>query len=182
MPCCAGGSTLRGLIDTLLGNLRRTQRFGTGKALGRADRLKRPVDDWRLQAASIAVVTTEVLFGASPAWQPGSWPAAADSIPSTAEQNKQQEELEALVMLVQEEWVTEPLWGVPTSEDHGWHRDDSKAQRLTPQACCQPFFRALNTADSALSGLVIAALAGYGRHLDIPLFPAGDGGKGRCQL
>ena len=137
-PCFAGGSTLRGLIDALLGNLRRAQRLSKGKSPGRADRSKRPVDDWRLQAASIAVVMTEVLFGASPAWQPGSWPAAADSVPGTAEREKQQEELEALVMLVQEEWMREPLWGVPTSEDHSWNQGDGKAQRLPPQACCHP--------------------------------------------
>ena len=138
-PQCAGGSTLRGLVDVLLSNLRRAQRLSKSKTVGRASSSQRPADDWQLQAASIAVVTTEVLFGASPAWQPGPpEPSAGATEQSTAENKQQQEELEALVILVQEEWVREPLWGVPTSEEPSWHQDDSKARRLTPQACCQP--------------------------------------------
>ncbi len=129
---------MRGLVDALLSNLRRALRISKDKAAGRASYVKKPADDWQLQAASIAVVTTEVLFGASPAWQPGPQPSAGDSARSTADDKQQPEELEALVTLVQEEWVREPLWGVPTSEEPSWHQDDSKAQRLTPQACCPP--------------------------------------------
>ena len=135
--CCAGGSTLRGLVDALLSNLRKAQRLSTGKPAGRASSSKELAPDWQLQAGSIVVVTTEVLFGASPAWQPGPKPAAAESKESAAEDGKHLEELEALVILVEEQWVREPLWGVPTSEDHSWHQDDSMAQRLTPQACCR---------------------------------------------
>ena len=138
VPPLAGGSTLRGLVDALLSNLRRAQRLSTDKPVGKANRSKELAPDWRLQAGSIIVVTTEALFGASPAWQPGPKPAAGSSDPSAAGDRKQLEELEALVILVEEQWVREPLWGVPTSEDLSWRQDDSKAQRLTPQACYQP--------------------------------------------
>ncbi|CAL5218647.1 g350 [Coccomyxa viridis] len=129
----AGRSTLRGLVDALLSNLRRAQRFSKDKAVGRGSASKRPAEDWQLQAASVAVVTTEVLFGASPAWQPGPQPAVGAGEQSTADDKQQQEELEALAILIQEEWVREPLWGVPTSEEPSWRQDDSKAQCLSPQ-------------------------------------------------
>ena len=125
-------------MDALLSNLRRAQRFSKDKAVGRGSASKRPAEDWQLQAASVAAVTTEVLFGASPAWQPGPQPAVGAGEQSTADDKQQQEELEALAILIQEEWVREPLWGVPTSEEPSWRQDDSKAQCLSPQACRQP--------------------------------------------
>ena len=124
-------------MDALLSNLRRAQRSSKDKAVGRASTLRKPAEAWQLQAASIAVVTTEVLFGASLVWQPGPKPAVGAGEQSTAD-DEQQQELEALVILVQEEWVREPLWGVPTSEEPSWRQDNSKTQRLTPQACRQP--------------------------------------------
>ena len=99
----------------------------------------RQVHEWRLQAASIVAVSSEIVFGASSAWQPGA-AHPADSNQSTADKEKQQEELEALVILIEEEWVKESLWGVPTSNEHSWQENDIKAQHLTPQArlwpCC----------------------------------------------
>ena len=107
------------------------------------------------------MVTTEVLFGASPAWQPGPQPSAGGSEQSTAQHEQHQEELEALVILVQEEWVREPLWGVPTSEVPSWHQDDSKVQRLTPQACylfCSPLHTKIAIPDNFSFGWSLSVL------------------------
>ena len=124
-------------MDAFLSNLRRVQRLSTESRRGKA--AKRQVHDWLLQAASIVAVVSEIVFGASSAWQPGA-AHPADSNQSTADTEKQQEELEALVILIEEEWVKESLWGVPTSNEYSWQGNDSQAQHLTPQArlcsCC----------------------------------------------
>ena len=44
------------------------------------------------------------------------------------------DELQALVILVEEEWVKEPLWGLPTSSAASWQQEDAPVQHLTPQA------------------------------------------------
>ena len=158
---------LCGLVDALLGTLRRAQRLSTERPGGRPSRAKRPLQDWRLQAASTAVVMTEVLFGASPAWRPELERAAGSFEQSTAGNGTQQDELEALVILVEEEWVREPLWGVPTSEECSWHQDDSKRQHLTPQVCIQPrpplHKRILALPDPAVTSCIDVKLLGTGQ-------------------
>ena len=118
-------------MDALLSSLRRAQRLSTESRRGKA--AEKRANDWRLQAASIVAVVSEIVFGASSAWQPGA-AHTGESNQSTADRRKQQEELEALVILVEEEWVKEFLWGVPTSNEYSWQEIDSKAQHLTPQA------------------------------------------------
>lgn len=144
----SGGAMLRSLVDILLSNLRRVQRKSTESSQKKKSRAQGQLHDWRLQAASRIVVMSEVLYGASPAWQPEQMPAAEGKAQSTASREQDasggadggqfsastRTELEALVILVEEEWVKEALWGVPTSNEVRWQGDSAQAQQLTPQA------------------------------------------------
>ena len=139
---------LRGLVDALLSSLRRVQRQGTDRDRGKSTNQHRHARDWRLQAASISMAVTEVLFGASPACQPGDRPAAAYEEPGTAGTagtDGQLDELEALVIMVEEEWMKEPLWGVPTTMEGAWQQGDAQAQLLNPQACTSHCFGCAQT-------------------------------------
>lgn len=142
---CAGGLMLRGLVDALLSSLRRVQRQGTERDRGQSTKRQRPAQDWRLQAASISVAVTEVFFGASPACQPGTRPAPTEEEPGTAGTDGQRDELEALVIIVEMEWVKEPLWGVPTTTEGAWQQGDAQAQLLNPQACTSHCFGCAQT-------------------------------------
>lgn len=62
----AGGAVLRGLLDHLMGGLRKMVPGGSRQRSG-------PPAGWQLPAASAVVVISEVIFGASPAWQPANY-------------------------------------------------------------------------------------------------------------
>ncbi len=139
---------LRGLVDALLSNLRRVQRKGADHDRGHSAKRQRHAQDWRLQAASISVAVTEVLFGASPACRTGGTSAGAVGKPGTAGTpgtDGQRDELEALVIMVEEEWVKEPIWGVPTTVEGAWQQADAQAQLLNPQACTSLCFGCTQT-------------------------------------
>lgn len=140
----AGGTLLRGLLDRLIDSLRRVQ---PRKGLAAQEDHASPA--WQLSAASIVVVMTEIIYGASPAWQPAAFlgaappaamppesaaaraddmahvgPAAAEGLPHVgdggqkgARRGMNMQELKEVVMLVEEEWVREGLWGVPISAE-----------------------------------------------------------------
>jgi hypothetical protein len=130
----AGGTVLRGLLDSLVGSLR--------KALPRATHREAPAgSSWQLSAASTVVLMSEIIFGASSAWLPAIHSTAVPSSPerpapetsacgaarvtlSGPEQTGDKsrsgqplEELKAVVLMVEEEWVRESLWGLPTSAE-----------------------------------------------------------------
>lgn len=73
-----------------------------------------PGGNWQLNASSIVVVVTEVLFGASPAWEP---PFAATD-PSPSQEGRPPAPCcpvyEGLVHQVLQELVRPQLWGVQT--------------------------------------------------------------------
>ncbi len=125
-----GGTVLRGLLDRLISDLRKLLPGG-GRQRGA------PSASWQLPAASCVVVITEVIFGASATWRPanylGSMEADKDSEAPRQSQSGLQghgAELEAIVVMIQEELVREPLWGVATSADASMGH---AAASLTPQ-------------------------------------------------
>ena len=142
---CTGGSVLRSLVDALLSQLRKAQRHAQKHSQRRASTrvYNAAQQGWQLQAASVVTVLSETLFGASTAWQPphGSTAAAQqdggqhDGISTQSRSSNATDELQALVILVEEEWVKEPLWGLPTSSAASWQQEDAPIQQLTPQAC-----------------------------------------------
>ena len=131
----AGGTALRGLLDRLLSDLRKLLPGGPRQRGA-------PTASWQLSAASIVVVTTEVIYGASVAWQPANYlgaqpgpahagedsSASGTSLGERLQQN--QAEVEAMGVMIEEEWVREPLWGVMTSTEAS--QNESGAS-LTPQ-------------------------------------------------
>ena len=66
---------------------------------------------WQLQAASVASVLSELLFGASPAWQPA-WQPGGEAAAGSGGSSR---ELEALAAGVVQELVQESIWALPTS-------------------------------------------------------------------
>ena len=116
---------------------------------------------WQLQAASIVTILSETLFGASAAWQSphGSTAAAQQdagqrnnlSTPSLS--SNAADELQALVILVEEEWVKEPMWGLPTSTVESWQQEDAPVQQLTPQACPGQMCSAYVACDVGVQGV-----------------------------
>ena len=137
---------LRSLIDALLSELRKAQRQARKHSQRRAS--SRPHNaaqqHWQLQAASIVAVISETLYGASMAWQPSHGSTAAqqhgrqhmaDDVSMQSPSRSAMDELQALVILVEEEWVREPLWGLPTAIAASWQQERALVQQLTPQAC-----------------------------------------------
>ena len=57
-----------------------------------------------------------------------------DDISTQSTSSSSMDELQALVILVEEEFVKEPLWGLPTSSAESWQQEDAPVQQLTPQA------------------------------------------------
>lgn len=95
------GTALRSLIDHLLGQLQ--------AQVPRPQHLPKP--GWKGVAASAAAVMNEAIFGASPAWQAPGLDPKLDSSPSMPV------DLEPLLLMVLGEYVSEPLWGLPTAPD-----------------------------------------------------------------
>ena len=138
---------LRSLVDALLSELRKAQRHAPKHSQRRASsRAHHAVQQhWQLQAASVVTVLSETLFGASAAWQPPHSSAAGaqqdggqpmrDDASTQSASSSPLDELQALVILVEEEWVKEPLWGLPTSSAASWQQEDAPLEQLTPQAC-----------------------------------------------
>ncbi len=126
---------LRGLLDRLLSDLRKLLP-GTSRQRGA------PTASWQLSAASVVVVTSEVIYGASAAWQPanylGAQPGQAEACGGSSASgtsdgerlHQTQAEVEAVVVMIEEEWVREPLWGVITSTETSQYESDAS---LTPQ-------------------------------------------------
>ena len=128
---------LRGLLDRLIRDLRKL-------LPGPARQRGMPSASWQLPAASCVVVITEVIFGASGAWRPANYlgthleagrsgDTSRQSCPAPHERALQgrEAELEAIVVMIQEEWVREPLWGVATSVEPSSQGDVEAS--LTPQ-------------------------------------------------
>lgn len=116
----ADANALRGLVHHLLDALGRLPAHPQG--------LVTSASSWQCQAASLVVLLSETVFGASSAWLPTSWLGAdvegisADSALALAD----------LVGEIQEEFVRTELWGVQTS--NLTLTDDENAHHLTPQA------------------------------------------------
>ncbi|CAL8470133.1 g9675 [Coccomyxa elongata] len=135
----AGGTVLRGLLDRLLSDLRKL-------LPGTSRQRDAPTASWQLSAASVVVVTSEVIYGASAAWQPanylGAQPGQAEACDGSGASgtsdgerlHQTQAEVEAMVVMIEEEWVREPLWGVITSTETSQHESDAS---LTPQVLAQ---------------------------------------------
>jgi len=82
---------------------------------------------WTVSAAQVVFVLTEIVFGASPAWQPKymhlsaasdtAAPAAAASLPSSSSVSNSSltKELEALIGLALPELVDTRIWSLPTA-------------------------------------------------------------------
>ena len=131
---------LRGLLDRLISDLRKLLPGG-------ARQRGAPSASWQLPAASCVLVITEVIFGASAAWRPSNYlgpleagaggvaPRQSDPAPHERPLHAHEAELEAIVVMIQEEWVREPLWGVPTSAEPS-HGDAGPS--LTPQVTPHP--------------------------------------------
>ena len=58
-----------------------------------------------------------------------------DDVSTQSASSSSMDELQALVILVEEEWVKEPLWGLPTSSAASWQQENAPLEQLTPQAC-----------------------------------------------
>ncbi len=120
----AGDTALRALVDGLLRGLQAAApapapasapaRRGVAAAVALATA---PDPDWQLRAAAAVVATTEVLFGASPAWQPQGQglAAAAAAQRGAGPGGAPAAELEALAGAALAEYLREDVWGVPTS-------------------------------------------------------------------
>ena len=120
------GTALRALTDALVRQLQHDVNHGD---VGRGPKRSRSAPSapgaakatyvesagpvpWQLQAASAAVVLGEVLYGASPAWQPR-W----ELQPSTAHQvgGAANQELESVCAAALQELMQEAVWSLPTS-------------------------------------------------------------------
>lgn len=93
-----------------------------------------PGADWQLQAAAAVVATTEVLFGASPAWQPHERGSAAAALRGAGPGGAPAAELEALASAALAEYLREEVWGVPTSLEAAAGRNGRGAAPPTLQA------------------------------------------------
>ena len=131
-PGAPAGSNLRTVIDLLISRLRAataaTSHGNTGDGPDEEDAEPSLTDSsgagggslaggsWQLNAASVVVVASEVLFGASPAWE---LPFAASSGPSPSLEGRLPPSsgsppYEGLVLQVLQELVRPQLWGVQT--------------------------------------------------------------------
>ena len=130
-PVAPAGSNLRTVTDLLISRLRAATAatpHSMGDSPGEEDAEPSLTDSsgsgggslsggsWQLNAASVVVVTSEVLFGASPAWEP---PFAASSGPVPSLDGQQPSSCpspvyEGLVLQVLQELVRPQLWGVQT--------------------------------------------------------------------
>ena len=72
---------------------------------------------WTISAAQVVFVLTEIVFGASPAWQPKytHLSAAAAAASSSSSSSSSTKELEALIALVLPELVDSRIWSLPTA-------------------------------------------------------------------
>ena len=105
------GTALRALTDALVRLTGCSATSAPGAAKATYVESAGPVP-WQLQAASAAVVLGEVLYGASPAWQPR-W----ELQPSTAHQvgGAANQELESVCAAALQELMQEAVWSLPTS-------------------------------------------------------------------
>ena len=127
----SSGTALRCLFDGCLGRLQQLSNAASGAMIGassggsrahKRSRQQQPSSDpqqqadpdgmgqtpWQLQAAAVAVVLSELLLGASPAWQPSWQPGATPPTSSSRE-------LEALAASVVQDLVQRGIWSLPTS-------------------------------------------------------------------
>ena len=127
----SSGTALRCLIDGCLGRLQQLTDAASGASAGASSggsrahkrtRQQQPSGDaqqqadpggmgqapWQLQAAAVAVVLSELLLGASPAWQPSWQPGGT---PPTSGSR----ELEALAASAVQDLVQDCIWSQPTS-------------------------------------------------------------------
>ncbi len=78
-------------MDSLLANLQRLRPSEPPQAQrrrGRSQALLAPAQPWQLSAASLVLVTYEVLYGASPAWQPEGYLGDSGAAPPRQEQEE----------------------------------------------------------------------------------------------
>ena len=119
-----GGLPLRSLVDHLMRQIQELSAQPPELSLHASS---------QCHAAAGVTLLSEVVFGASPAWQPASW-LGGDS--RSEDEEAAARELSDVVGRLQEDLVAESLWGVQTHNISS--RSGDEAEPLTPQVQASP--------------------------------------------
>ena len=120
----SGGLPLRSLLDHLMRQIQEVSAQPPELSLHAS---------WQCDAAAGVTLLSEVVFGASQAWQPASW-LGGDS--HSEDKEAAARELSDVVSRLQEDLVAESLWGVQTHNIGS--RGGNEAKPLTPQVQASP--------------------------------------------
>ena len=121
----SGGLPLRSLVDHLMRHIQELS--------AQPPELSLHVS-WQCDAAAGVTLLSEVVFGASQAWQPASWLGGNSR---SEDEEAAARELSDVVSRLQEDFVAESLWGVQTHKIGS--RSGDEAKPLTPQVQTSPF-------------------------------------------